>query len=117
MVTQFDSTASLRFAAKGTCGDRIEVADFTLDGEAAVTGHSWIAQVRDHAGVLVADLEVQRSVVSVDAPGDSARIVLVLSAAHSAAIAPGVYMVEAEDVTQARTRATGTLRLERDWAT
>ena len=117
MVTRFDSTAPLRFAATGKCGDRIEVADFTLDGEAPIAGHQWVAQLRDHAGVLVADLEVQRTVVSVASPDDSVRVVVALSALHSAAIKPAVYMVETTDLTDDRTWATGTLRLERDWAT
>lgn len=116
MVTQFDSTAPLRFAASGKCGDRIEIADFTLDGEAAIAADVWRGQVRDHAGRLKADLAVERTVVTVDAPDDSVRVVLVLSAEHSAALAPAVYMVETDEVSTGRTWATGTLRLERDWA-
>lgn len=115
-ATSFDSRAPLRFVADGMCGSQIDIAEFTIEGEAALDGHDWVAQLRKANGVKVADLEVVRSVVTVTTPDDSLHVTLRLSAAHSAAIRPGVYRVQADDETTSRPWAYGTLRLLRDEA-
>lgn len=115
MTTLFDSTAPLRFAAKGVAGDAIDVIEFTLEGEAALAAHEWTAQLRDRAGRLKADLEVERSVVTVTSADDSVQVTVRMSAAHSSGLRRGVYMVETSDVTAKRTWATGTLAIRRDW--
>ncbi len=115
-ATPFDSSAPLRFVAEGMCGAQIDIAEFTVEGEAALVGHQWIAQMRKANGEKVADLEVVHSVVTVSSPDDSIHIVLRLSAAHSAALRPGVYRVQADDETTKRPWAYGTLRLWRDEA-
>lgn len=115
-VTLFDSSAPHRFVAEGVCGSQIDIAQFTVEGEVALAGHDWIAQMRRADGEKVADLEVARSVITVSSPDDSIHVVLRLSAAHSAALRPGVYRVQADDETTKRPWAYGTLRLTRDVA-
>ena len=49
-ATPFDSSAPLRFVAEGLCGAQIDIAEFTVEGEAALVGHQWIAQMRKANG-------------------------------------------------------------------
>lgn len=115
-VTPFDSTSPLRIVASGMCGSQIDIAEFTVEGEAALAGHNWVAQLRKANGRKVADLEVTRSVVTVTDPDDSLHVTLRLSAAHSAALRPGVYRLQADDETAKRPWAYGTVKLLRDEA-
>lgn len=90
-------------------------AAFTIQGYDEVVGHEWRGQIRRVGGNrLMGAVTVAATLATVVEPNDSVRIAITVPAALSVTLRPGPYFIEVEDVTIAKTWASGILHIERD---
>jgi NAD/NADP transhydrogenase alpha subunit len=117
-VTQLGDDVAFRFTKTAKRGSKLEIA-FSIQGYASLVGHSWRAQLRKQGNRLASGFGITVSTTTVDgdvAPNSSLRVALLINAAGTAVLKPGIYLVDVEDLTAERTWATGVVTITQDRA-